>query len=74
MYKRGEEKPVGRVFFILQNGQQSPDDSAVATIVVKGADARFQPLTANRVFRSELIIFRSLRCLYLGNISIKLQL
>ena len=24
--------------------------SAVATILVKGADARFQPLTANRVF------------------------
>ena len=45
----------------------------VATILVKGTDARFQPLTANRVFRRELI-FRLLRCSYLGNISIKDQL
>ena len=42
----------------------------VATILLKGADAGFQPLTANRVE----LIFRSLRCSYLGNISIELQL
>ena len=39
----------------------------VATILVKGADASFQPLIPNRVFRMELI-FRSLRCSYLGYI------
>ena len=49
-----------------QNGQRSPDDSAVATISVKGADARFQPPTANRIFRLGLIFFRSLNRSYQG--------